>query len=377
MTKLSIIIPSYNHADYIVAAIESCENQTFKDFEVVIIDDGSTDDSWIRIKDYVARSHLKIISITQANAGAHAAISAGIELASGEHIAVLNSDDVYHPDRFEMMMSRVPRSSPYIAFSEIEYIDHTGKVIEGEFANRTWYRELLAENSYTPGVGFAILIGNFTVSTSNFLFSRSIYDMVNGFAPYQTAHDLDFILRCCELVEPVFVRHVLLNYRVHNRNTISTSRELERAEVASIFTAYVSRIAKVSPSNDLAPGSTSLQLYSDYFFNARPFWFSPDRTAPAFQQFQKLSHDYKNEDAKAMRMEVERLNTVLLCFQESIKDVKIAGAAKDIRLAKLEGELLETERRVSKALDELSRLQTSTSWRITRPLRNLKALLRR
>lgn len=104
MSKTSIIIPTYNRINYLIEAVESCLNQTNNNIEVLIIDDGSIDstekiitrkikENW---KDY------DIFYFKQKNAGASAARNKGLELAKGEYIQFLDSDDLLHPNKIEL-----------------------------------------------------------------------------------------------------------------------------------------------------------------------------------------------------------------------------------------------------------------------------------
>jgi len=89
--KISIIIPAYNHEEYITEAINSVLNQSVKDYEIIIINDGSTDSTEQRI---LSIHDKRIQYISQKNSGAHSAINRGINLAQGEYISILNSDDI-------------------------------------------------------------------------------------------------------------------------------------------------------------------------------------------------------------------------------------------------------------------------------------------
>ncbi|MBM3703409.1 MAG: glycosyltransferase family 2 protein, partial [Actinobacteria bacterium] len=100
---VSVIIPTYNRDKYITLAIDSVLNQTFKDYEIIVIDDGSTDNTQIVLKPY----RDKIIYIYQKNSGVSAARNAGIRIAKGEWLAFLDSDDEWQPTYLTSQMSRV------------------------------------------------------------------------------------------------------------------------------------------------------------------------------------------------------------------------------------------------------------------------------
>ena len=92
MPRLSIIVPIYNVEKYLPRCIESILNQTFKDFELILVNDGSTDSSYEILKEYENKyDNFRVIN--QKNGGLSAAKNAGIKIAKGEYIAFLDSDD--------------------------------------------------------------------------------------------------------------------------------------------------------------------------------------------------------------------------------------------------------------------------------------------
>jgi glycosyltransferase involved in cell wall biosynthesis len=102
---VSVVIPSYNHARYIGRAVDSVLSSTFTDLELVIVDDGSTDDTLEVLRPYRSRPEVKVR--TQENRGAHAALNVGLSLARGRLLFVLNSDDAYHPERIGRLVEHV------------------------------------------------------------------------------------------------------------------------------------------------------------------------------------------------------------------------------------------------------------------------------
>ena len=94
---VSIIIPVYNVKEYLAEALDSVVNQTYRNLEIIIIDDGSTDGSGAICNEYAARD-ARIRLIRQENKGLSAARNAGLEVMTGEAAAFLDSDDAYHPD---------------------------------------------------------------------------------------------------------------------------------------------------------------------------------------------------------------------------------------------------------------------------------------
>lgn len=106
MSHVSVIIPTYNRAKLVTGAIDSVLAQTYADYEIIVVDDGSSDNTQDMLKPYRDKIHY----IYQENAGVSAARNAGIRLARGEWIACLDSDDVWLPDKLKRQMEIVEQS---------------------------------------------------------------------------------------------------------------------------------------------------------------------------------------------------------------------------------------------------------------------------
>ncbi|MDO5012825.1 MAG: glycosyltransferase family 2 protein, partial [Pseudomonadota bacterium] len=104
MPRVSVLMPAYNSEKYVAQAIESILNQTFTDFEFIIINDGSTDDTPKIVREYAARDpRIKFIDNAQ-NQGLIAVLNQGLDLCTGEYIARMDSDDISHPERFQLQV---------------------------------------------------------------------------------------------------------------------------------------------------------------------------------------------------------------------------------------------------------------------------------
>ena len=100
MVKVSVIVPVYNGEKYIREAIDSVLNQSYKDFEVIVIDDGSKDNTLSIIKEYDGKIRWK----SQENKGQASATNEGVKMAEGEYVAYLDADDVCMPERLEVQV---------------------------------------------------------------------------------------------------------------------------------------------------------------------------------------------------------------------------------------------------------------------------------
>lgn len=129
---VSVIMPVYNAKAYLAEAIESILHQTYENFELIIVDDGSTDNSWEVIKKYRARNpkKIKIFHLAkQVNYAGNGAVNYGLKYARGEYIARMDSDDIAHPERLEKQVNFM-LNNPYVILvgSQAKLIDIKGKV---------------------------------------------------------------------------------------------------------------------------------------------------------------------------------------------------------------------------------------------------------
>jgi len=124
--KLSVIIASYNHQDFVAATLESIEKQVFQDFEIIVVDDGSTDDTVETIRNFPSRARI----VTQENRGVVSARNHGVSLAKGKYICFVDSDDIVLPGRFEKQVTALDADSQLgLVFADALIIDSKGKEI--------------------------------------------------------------------------------------------------------------------------------------------------------------------------------------------------------------------------------------------------------
>ena len=240
---VSVIIPSYNHRNYIGEAVTSVLTQTYGNLELIVIDDGSKDgspDLIATIKD----SRLKLVR--QANCGAHAAINRGVGMASGEFIGILNSDDSYHPRRIEKAIAAFQQDPDLqLVSSWIDVIDGDGRLI----ATKKGWENLdpwpigRPEATFKVGNDFRLnlLAANFVSTTSNIVFRRSLWGQVGAMRNLRYVHDWDFLLRASEIAKCILIPEPLVRYRIHAANTIASDRRAMLFEICWVMAANFHR----------------------------------------------------------------------------------------------------------------------------------------
>jgi glycosyltransferase involved in cell wall biosynthesis len=220
--RLAVVIPSYNHAHYIRRALDSCLNQTRPPDRIVVIDDGSKDDSLVVLRGYSNRG----VEVTaQENAGAHTTINRAIALAATDCdlISILNSDDHYEPARFEKCLAFLaanPECS--VVCTGLNIIDDKDKALDPDQARAKWFRAIWSIGD-TPDPDLCEWMGraNFPATTSNVI-ARADYLLANPFRAYRFNHDYFFLAKAAMEGRLGLIREPLVNYRVHATNTITT-----------------------------------------------------------------------------------------------------------------------------------------------------------
>ncbi len=177
---VSVVIPAYNHEPFIAEAIDSVARQDYPYLEIIVVDDGSQDATYKQAEQSLVRCGWPYRLVRQDNRGAHAALNYGISLAQGEYIAILNSDDRYHPQRISTLIRALQDSDSRFAFSQVFHIDDFGN----PHPYHSHYRRLLFEAERLPSMSFALLLNNLAITTGNFIMHRSLYEEVGPFAPY-------------------------------------------------------------------------------------------------------------------------------------------------------------------------------------------------
>jgi glycosyltransferase involved in cell wall biosynthesis len=210
MPKVSVIIPTYNCAHYLEQAIESAMNQTYRDLEIIVLDDGSTDNT----SEVVRKYGTDIRYIRQANAGLPAARNRAIESSSGEFLAFLDSDDWWEPSK---LAEQVPilEGDPELGliYTDLRVVHDDGEIIPSFLASRP-----LATSGYV----FDRLLQSGFILPSTVLMRRTCLDQVGMFDESMRSHeDIELWLRVCQKWKVALVSQPLTHRRQGAANMTS------------------------------------------------------------------------------------------------------------------------------------------------------------
>jgi glycosyltransferase involved in cell wall biosynthesis len=205
--KISVIIPNYNYARYIEQAIESVLIQSYENVELIIVNNGSTDNSLEVLEKFGDKIHL----IDQPNLGQSGARNSGLSLSSGELIAFLDADDFWEPNKLEMQISLMNDATQLVYSGISPFKDPGGEKLQSVLPK---YKGSCSKYFIDlPGASI-VLSGESTA-----LFSRELLEKVGIFdAELNSTAGWDFFRRCSRLTNFDFVNEPLVNYRLHSSN---------------------------------------------------------------------------------------------------------------------------------------------------------------
>lgn len=206
MPNVSVIIPTYNRADLVIGAIESALSQTYKDLEIIVIDDGSTDDTRARIKPYLD----KVQYYYQDNKGKSVATNRGIGRAAGKWIAILDSDDLWLPEKLKFQLEALQNvGDGYgLCFTDAQYVNlpnGNGRAFErtGKKYERC-YGRIEDPTSFVLSPPHGIYIQTTVIE-------KKLIESVGGFDPaLRVGQDTDMIFKISMLTKFVYVNRSLV-----------------------------------------------------------------------------------------------------------------------------------------------------------------------
>lgn len=204
--RVSVVIPAYNAAKFITATLDSVKAQTYADWELVVVDDGSTDDTKAVVDAWLQKTGAAGRCLRQPNGRIAAARNAGIKAAEGELIATLDHDDTWRPEK--------------LALSVAEYDAHPGTALVGHHTDVMQDGKFVRVERKGPGgdaLYDVLLFEGNRVSPSGALFPRKLALDIGGFREgdrYNTVEDYDFWMRLSKKGPFRFIDKVLSSYTV-------------------------------------------------------------------------------------------------------------------------------------------------------------------
>ena len=232
-TLISVIIPVYNGEKTIRETIDSVIKQTFDNFELIVINDGSTD-STLDIVNSIQDSRIKVFSYD--NAGQSASRNWGISLAKGEYISFIDADDLWTPDKLESQLQALQENpQAAVAYSWTDWIDEAGE---------PWGRGIhISESGDVYG---KLLLNDFVANGSNVLIKSEALKEVGGFeTSLIPAEDWDMWIRLASRYHFVVVPSPQILYRVYTSSCSGNIWKMESSSLRIIEKAFANAPSSV------------------------------------------------------------------------------------------------------------------------------------
>jgi glycosyltransferase involved in cell wall biosynthesis len=228
MPTVSVVIPTFNRSKLVVRAIDSVLNQTYKDYEIIVVDDGSTDNTSSILKPYTGR----VRYFYQENQGPSAAKNKGIQLARGKWISILDSDDLWLPTKLELQLNTVTALGRDFGacFTNCSFFGDPNLVMSG--FEQAGLCDDTADGPFPSPLKF-ILARHPAIYFQSLLVLRSLMEQLNGFdEDLRVAEDTDLLFRLAFKTRFCFV----------NQPAVTINRSQSREGLMELFSQRDERV---------------------------------------------------------------------------------------------------------------------------------------
>lgn len=252
---ISVIIPVYNVLPYLREALDSVISQTYKNLEIIIIDDGSTDGSEEVCDEYTSDS--RVIVIHQENRGLSGARNTGLEIITGDYVAFLDSDDAYHPDMIRKMKQSLVQYEADIVACGYGIFQEKGRMTK---KNQTGVRGYEKEMTITAYEALDMLMeGKYIIAVWNKLYPRRLWEHLR-FPEGHVFEDLwvsPYFLEQCNRI--VLIPDILVYYR-ERKNSITRTKTIHNIrEHMYAYKAFLDYVEK----KEFPLSSNSIELFRE------------------------------------------------------------------------------------------------------------------
>jgi glycosyltransferase involved in cell wall biosynthesis len=288
MPKVSVIIPAYNVEKYICETLDSVLGQTYSDYDVIVVDDGSTDQTASILKQYITKYPKKIRLIQKENAGPAKARNVGIRASNGEYIAFIDADDLWLPEKLENQVGYFEKQTEQVGmvYTNAKKFDQQGiwtlpKRYRKEKVEGWIYKDLLKDN----------MIPNQSV-----MVRRSCFDEVGFFEEsLDIIEDHDMWIRIAKKYEIAFLEETLSLYREHSQGRSKATEKTMNRKIG-VMEKHL-RIA----SGNIEIEDIIKRVFSQRLYELGYYYLKEGRMLAARQMFDRslaVSFCYKTHLAK-------------------------------------------------------------------------------
>jgi glycosyltransferase involved in cell wall biosynthesis len=258
---VTVICVCYNHARFVTEALDSVIAQTYQRIELIVIDDGSIDDSQKVIKQWIASHSDTVLILNGTNIGYCKTFNKAAALAKGKYLIDLAADDILLPDRVAIGVKTL-ESTPQagVTFSDAEHMDEAGN-------NISLHSDRFPHNTIPSGDIYKDLIERFFICSPTMMFSREVFDYLMGYDESLEYEDFDFWIRSARNYDYVYTPVVLVKKR-----KVAGSLSSSQFTVRSTHSHTTFRVCeKIRQLNQTQEERSALQSRIRYelFFNIR------------------------------------------------------------------------------------------------------------
>ena len=252
MKRVSVVIPAYNKANLTVKVVESVLNQTYKDIEIIVVDDGSTDDT----RQLICAYGDKIKYVYKKNGGACSARNVGINLASGEYIGLLDCDDLYLPEKIKLSVDFLEKHPDFGFVHSAAYFTDDKDNILRIFSHYKSRR--------TGWIGKDLLFRDF-ICNSTVIVRKSCFKKVGFFdESIFTPGDWDMWLRLAENYKAGYIDKPLVSYRVSSGYNLSHIEQMKKEEFKILDKAFLRNLDLNSYDKNKAISNIHYRCFISY-----------------------------------------------------------------------------------------------------------------
>lgn len=237
---VTVIIPAYNHEKYIEECLESVINQTFPNLEIIVINDGSKDNTDETIRRLIARKSRSITYLSKENEGLCKTLNLGLEMAHGKYLSFIASDDVWLPSRIEegVLLLESNRNIGMV-FSDAFFANFDEKSAVRYSEYKPKIKKLFKNSIQNSDIYEAMLVENIVLALT-VLIRKECIDNVGIFDESLEYEDYDMWLRVSNKYPIAYIDKPLAFYRIHDNNVSNNSKIMLRGALQSIRKQYKS-----------------------------------------------------------------------------------------------------------------------------------------
>ena len=244
--KISVLIPAYNHEKYIQSSIRSVINQTYKNIELIVIDDGSKDSTWEKIcelKEECESRFIRTVLKTKENEGTSKTLKQLLSIAQGDFLYYFSSDDIIKPNAIETLKNFLENNPDYaLAVGNDDLIDSEGKpcywddkrniIYDKKRAIYHTFADFLQKDCHFKFTSNKFgTYGSFYYQNyipNGFLIRKSIFSIIEPYSPEAPLEDHFLMLQISKYAKMKYIDEILFSYRIHQNNTFTQTEKMKQ-----------------------------------------------------------------------------------------------------------------------------------------------------